>query len=231
MVSTLQGLLVQSLPMAIFDCIFLKDRNDWQQSLQVLNGSFKLFVGLPLFQIFRKLDTLFTVFFRGFLHSSNLLDIDLNPKHFLEGIDFSNNLRVEVVEFFEVKQLSFSFLESRILLMLKSKQFFSFEVNFELMLSHFILLIKSFQSFDSFFRNDTFDHRAILLVICSKICNIFDQYLNIFFQSSQILSLLNCQISTYFLRYVDQSRPLGPKINSCITLVFVSDTSRQVSIK
>lgn len=172
--SSLHSLFIKSLPMAVFDCIFFKNCYDWQKSFQVLNRSLKLFIGLPFFQVFRKSDTLITVFFRGLLHCSNLLDVYLNPKHFLEGIDLSDNFRVKVIKLLKIQQLSFGFLQSWIFLMLKSKQLLSFEVNFELVLSYFILLIKSFQSFNSFFRNNTLDHRTIFLIICSKVSNVFN---------------------------------------------------------
>jgi hypothetical protein len=115
------SLFIQSLPMTIFHCIFFQNSDDRKQGFQVFNGSLQLFVSLPLFEIFRKLDTLVTVFLAGFLHSIDFIGANIHPKHFLKGCNFSNNFRVEVIELLQISQLSFSLFKSGIFLMLQSE--------------------------------------------------------------------------------------------------------------
>lgn len=75
--------------------------------------------------------------------------------------------------------------------MLKSKKFFTFVIDFELMFSDLVLLIKSLESFNSFFGDDSFDHRSVFLVISSEVSYIFNKNFDIFFESFEILSLFD----------------------------------------
>ena len=99
-------LFVKGLPMPVLDCVFFQDSDDGQKSLEVFNRSFEFFVSLPFLQILRKPDALISVFLGSLLHSIDLLDIDLTPKHLLEGVDFLDDLRVQVVKLLEVGQFS-----------------------------------------------------------------------------------------------------------------------------
>ena len=45
-----------------------------------------------------------------------------------------------------------------------------------------VLLIKSFETFDSFFEEDPIHHRSVLLVVCFEVGDVLDQSLDIFFR-------------------------------------------------
>ena len=111
--------------------------------------------------------------------------------------------------------------------MLQSKEFLFLIVD-KLVLSHFVLLIKSFETFDGFFGEDPIHHRSVLLVVCPEVGNVLDQDLDILFEGLQVLGLLDSQASVDFFRLINESVPLGPKEDMFITLIFVSDPSKVV---
>ncbi len=115
--------------------------------------------------------------------------------------------------------------------MLQSKEFLFLIVDGKLVLSHFVLLIKSFETFDSFFEEDPIHHRSVLLVVCPEVGNVLDQDLDILFEGLQVLGLLDSQASVDFFRQINESVPLGPKEDMVVTLIFVSDPSREVVVK
>ncbi len=106
---------------------------------------------MPFFKIFGELDTLLTVLFSAFFHGCDFLVADFGPEHFLERIDFLDNFRIQVVKFFQVGKFELGLFECGVSLALESKKFLTFLVDLELLFSDFVLLIKSFQSFNGFF--------------------------------------------------------------------------------
>ena len=67
-----------------------------------------------------------------------------------------------------------------------------------------VLLIKSFETFDSFFEEDPIHHRSVLLVVCPEVGNVLDQDLDILFEGLQVLGLLDSQASVDFLHYENE---------------------------
>ena len=68
--------------------------------------------------------------------------------------------------------------------MLQSKEFIFLIVDGKLVLSHFVLLIKSFETFDGFFGEDPIHHLSVLLVVCFEVGMSLTKVLISFLESS-----------------------------------------------